>query len=106
MANPILSTSLGRFRLISFAEGLSFLALLGIAMPLKYIWQIPQAVKVVGMAHGVLFITYCFLLLMTKIELKWSIKTMGLLFLSSICPFGFLLAENRFLKKQAKNQAA
>jgi integral membrane protein len=106
MNSSILGNSLGRFRLVSFAEGLSFLFLLGIAVPLKYIWKMPQAVEVGGMLHGVLFIIYCILLLMAKIELKWSFLTAFLLFLVSLFPFGFLLAEMKFLKKQAKNSAA
>ncbi len=106
MASNILSSSLGRFRLVSFAEGLSFLLLLGVAMPLKYIWQMPEAVKIAGYLHGGLFITYCILLLMVTIDLKWSFKIALLLFLASIFPFGFLIAERTFLKKQAKITAA
>lgn len=106
MANSLLSTSLGRFRLVSFAEGLSFLLLLGIAMPLKYIWNMPEAVKFAGYAHGFLFVTYCVLLLMAMLDLKWKFKYAVLLFIASLLPFGFLLAENMFLKKQAKSTAA
>jgi|688.fasta_scaffold363270_2 integral membrane protein len=106
MATSIFSSSLGRFRLVSFVEGLSFLFLLGIAMPLKYIWQLPQAVEVAGMVHGVLFIAYCFLLLMVTIDRKWSFGKAVLLFLISLVPFGFLLAEAKFLKKDAKSAAA
>lgn len=106
MANSLLSTSLGRFRLVSFAEGVSFLLLLGIAMPLKYIWNMPEAVQMAGYAHGFLFVTYCILLLMAMIDLKWKFKYAVLLFIASLLPFGFLLAENMFLKKQAKSTAA
>lgn len=48
------------FRLIGFLEALSFLILLLIAMPLKYIWGQPEAVKIVGSAHGGLFLLYGF----------------------------------------------
>jgi len=106
MANSLLSSALGRFRLVSFAEGLSFLFLLGIAMPLKYIWNMPEAVRVGGMIHGVLFVTYCILLLMAMIRMKWKFKIAVLLFIASLLPFGFLLAENMYLKKQAKNTPA
>lgn len=106
MANSLLSSALGRFRLISFAEGISFLILLGIAMPLKYIWNMPEAVKVAGMLHGALFVTYCILLLMAMIDLKWKFTTALMLFLASILPFGFLLAERMYLKKQAAKTAA
>jgi integral membrane protein len=100
MASSLLSSSLGRFRLVSFAEGLSYLFLLGIAMPLKYIWKLPQAVQVGGYIHGALFVTYCILLLMTMLELKWKFFHAVLLFIASILPFGFLLAEKLYLKKQ------
>jgi integral membrane protein len=106
MANSLLSSALGRFRLVSFAEGISFLLLLGIAMPLKYVWKMPEAVRIAGMIHGVLFVTYCILLLMVMIEMKWKFKNGAILFLASILPFGFLYAENKFLKKQAKNTPA
>jgi integral membrane protein len=106
MASNMISSPLGRFRLISFSEGVSFVLLLGIAMPLKYVWQIPEAVKIAGYLHGGLFILYCVLLLMVTIEMKWSFKTALLLFLASIFPFGFLIAEKKFLKKQANISAA
>lgn len=106
MANHFLSTNLGRFRIISFTEGLSFLILLGIAIPLKYIWHIPEAVRIVGMLHGILFITYVILLIMTAMEMKWSFIKAALLFFASIFPFGFLLAEYMFLRKQAKKAIA
>ena len=51
-------TSLGRLRVIGWGEGLSFLLLLGIAMPLKYWFGQPGYVRVVGMAHGALFLLY------------------------------------------------
>ena len=50
-----IKTSLGRLRVVGFWEGISFLVLLGIAMPLKYLAGWPDAVRVVGMAHGVFF---------------------------------------------------
>ena len=49
------------FRRIAFAEGVSFLVLLGIAMPLKYFANMPKAVSVVGMIHGILFVAFMIL---------------------------------------------
>lgn len=49
---------LQRFRMVGIAEGISFLVLLLIAMPLKYIFKIPEAVKFTGWVHGALFVTY------------------------------------------------
>ena len=53
-----ITTTIGRLRVIGLLEGISFLVLLGVAMPLKYVWDEPQAVRGVGMAHGVLFLAY------------------------------------------------
>ena len=49
-----------RFRMIGITEGISFLVLLLIAMPLKYIFHFPEAVKFVGWAHGILFIAFLY----------------------------------------------
>jgi len=52
------ATPVGRFRIVAFWEGISYLLLLFVAMPLKYGFGIDMAVRVVGMAHGVLFVAY------------------------------------------------
>ena len=87
------------FLKVGFAEGISFLILLFIAMPLKYFMDMPMPVKIVGMAHGVLFIVFCILLLMTTIKYKWSIKMAIIGFLLSFLPFGTFYLE-RILKKE------
>ena len=53
------ATPVGRFRIVAFWEGISYLLLLFVAMPLKYGFGIDVAVRIVGMAHGVLFLAYC-----------------------------------------------
>lgn len=55
----MLKTNLGALRLLGILEGISFIILLGICVPLKYIFDIPQATQLTGMAHGVLFLAYC-----------------------------------------------
>ena len=87
-----------RLRWAGLAEGFSFLALLGIAMPLKYLAGQPQAVRLVGMAHGVLFISYVLLLLLNTIERRWSIGKFGLGLLLSVVPFGAFYAERRLFQ--------
>jgi integral membrane protein len=94
----LLTTTLGRLRIVGFLEGVSFLVLLGIAMPLKYIWQMPEAVKVTGMLHGILFVSYGFLVLQAKIEYSWSFKKMGLALVASILPFGPFIADKKLFK--------
>jgi integral membrane protein len=48
----------GRVRFVGLVEGVSFLVLLGVAMPLKYLADRPEAVLIVGWAHGILFMLY------------------------------------------------
>ena len=89
--------SLNTFRKISFLEGVSFLLLLGIAMPLKYIWQMPEMVQYVGMAHGILFILYIVGAYILYHQLNWNFKTLGIVVLCSILPFGPFYAERKYL---------
>ncbi|QKG51415.1 DUF3817 domain-containing protein [Hymenobacter sp. BRD67] len=83
-----LNTSLGRLRGISILEGLSLLVLLGIAMPLKYLAGQPEAVRIVGMAHGIFFISYVLLLVQNTIEQGWSVGKAALGLVLSVLPFG------------------
>jgi integral membrane protein len=87
------------FLKVGFAEGVSYLVLLFIAMPLKYFMAMPMPVKFVGMAHGVLFIAFGILLLMATIKYKWSIKMATIGFLLSFLPFGTFYLE-RILKNK------
>ena len=85
------------FRSISFLEGLSLLILLFIAMPLKYIWDNPEYVKIVGMAHGLLFIAYILFAILIKFKLDWKIKTLIIVFLASVIPFGTFYIDKKYL---------
>ncbi len=82
-----MNQSIKIFTRVAFLEGLSYLLLLFIAMPLKYFFHQPLAVKYVGWAHGVLFVAYAALLLMCGIQHKWSLKRMAFYFLASLLPF-------------------
>ena len=84
---------------VGFAEGISFLILLGIAMPLKYIGHMPTPVRVVGMLHGVLFVWFSIALLQAKMAYGWSIKKAAIGFLLSFLPFGTFFLD-RTLKKE------
>ena len=86
------------FKFVARAEGVSLLLLLFIAMPLKYIWDYPEAVEVIGMIHGVLFIAYVAWAIWVYLTLKWSIKILALVILASIIPFGTFYVENKYLK--------
>ena len=76
------------FRWIAIIEGISYLILLGIAMPLKYFADQPLPVKYLGWAHGVLFVGFCILLLQVWIKYKWTFFFTAGAFLSSLIPFG------------------
>jgi|TARA_R100000935_G_C2814790_1_gene156741 integral membrane protein len=92
-----LDISVKTFRIISTLEAISFLVLLGIAMPLKYIWDMPEMVSVVGMAHGVLFIAYLVMAYFMKEKLNWSWGTLAIVMLCSVLPFGPFYAERKYL---------
>ncbi|MFD2720554.1 DUF3817 domain-containing protein [Hymenobacter monticola] len=96
-----LLTGLGRLRLVAILEGVSFLVLLLIAMPLKYLAGQPQAVRHVGMAHGVLFVLYVLLLIQQSIERGWSIKKMLLGFIASLVPLGTFWADKKLFQANA-----
>lgn len=98
MLASLLKSSLGRLRIVAFLEGISFLLLLGIAMPLKYMAGIPEGVRIIGMAHGVLFVLYVLLLVQVGIEKNWSWTKGFLAFIASLIPFGTFYADAKWFK--------
>jgi len=78
-------------------EAVSFLALLCVAMPLKYLAGMPGAVKVVGWIHGVLFIIFCFALLRTMLVARWRLDRGALVFVAALLPFGPFVVDQRML---------
>lgn len=85
-------------RVIALLEGLSFLILLGIAMPLKYMLDKPEMVRIVGMVHGVLFIAYIILVIIVRELKKWNLKQTFLALIASILPFGTFYADKKLFK--------
>jgi len=96
----LLTSSLGRLRIFGFVEGISFLLILFVTMPLKYFFDQPGPNKVIGMAHGLLFISYCLLVLYVGSEKGWTWKVTGLALLASIVPFGTFWADQKFFCTQ------
>jgi len=96
-----LTSAIGRLRVIGFIEGVSFLVLLGIAMPLKYFWEAPEAVRLVGMAHGVLFLAYIAATLHAWLEYKWTLKRVALVMLASLVPFGTFYADVKWMRDES-----
>ena len=92
------NSSMGLFRLISILEGISYLLLLFIAMPLKYMAGEDWAVKYVGWAHGLLFVLFCAALVTVWIKYRWSFGRTTLAFISSLLPFGTFVLEKKLQK--------
>jgi len=78
---------IGYLRLLAVIEGISLLALLFIAMPLKYYYAMPEAVSVVGMTHGLLFMAFVAFCLWVSQQKQWTDRFFMLVILSSIIPF-------------------
>lgn len=95
------NSTLKNLTIAGYLEGTSFLLLLGIAMPLKYMMGIPEAVRYIGMAHGVLFIAYILMLLVATGKIKMPLWAMPLGVLGSFLPFGPFIFDH-VLKKNLK----
>jgi integral membrane protein len=93
---------LDRFLKTGLAEGLSFVILLTIAMPLKYMANMALPVRIVGMLHGVLFIMYTLYLLQAAIAYKWTIAKTAAAFFLSFIPMGTFFLES-LLRKEIKS---
>lgn len=98
MKASLLTTALGRLRVVGFLEGWSFLVLLLIAMPLKYLAGQPLAVRYVGMAHGLLFVLYVLLVLQNALENRWSWRKTALALLASLVPLGTFWADRKLFQ--------
>ncbi len=91
--------SIQMLRKIGLAEGISFLLLLFVAMPLKYFMGLPEAVKFAGWAHGVLFVAYSAAVLYVRETCNWSLLKSIMALGAGLLPFGTFLLD-RELKKQ------
>lgn len=89
-------------RLTGQIEAISFLLLLCVAMPLKYFAGMPAAVKLVGWAHGVLFIIFCLALLRTMLVAGWRLDRGALVFIAALLPFGPFVVDRRMLAYDAE----
>ena len=86
------------FRLVALLEGVSYILLLFIAVPIKYLGGNPQYVKLLGMPHGLLFVAYVALAFVIRSEFKWNIKRFATVLLASIVPFGTFYIDKQYLK--------
>ena len=90
-----------RFRMIGIAEGISFLVLLGIAMPLKYFADMPMAVTIVGSLHGILFVAFFILAREVMSDYKKGFKWLVKAGLASLLPFGTFVMDKEWKKEEA-----
>ena len=92
-------SELQKFRLINKIEGISFIILIFIAMPLKYSFGYPIATKVVGMLHGLLVFAFIYQIIEAKKEDGFSLKETGLYSILSLIPFGSFYTDRLLAKK-------
>jgi integral membrane protein len=90
---------IGKMRVVGFFEGLSFVALMGIGMPMKYMMGQPLVVKITGPIHGILFLWLCMVIARAVFEKGWPTKNGAIVFVAALLPFGPFLIDS-WLKRQ------
>jgi len=101
----MLKTSIGRLRAGALIEGISFIVLLGVAMPLKYLAGLPQAVTFAGWLHGMLFIAFCIALTQAHQEAKWNSWRSGTVLIAALLPFGPFVIDGDLRREDQAMQA-
>lgn len=86
------------FKWIGRIEGVSFLFLLLVAMPMKYMFDDPLMVKYAGWVHGVFFMGYFGAAIYMFFEYKWKFSKLALAGVASLIPLGPWIFEKRLLK--------
>jgi len=87
------------FRLTAILEGISYLSLFAISMPLKYLADLKEPNIYIGYVHGFLFVVYVVLALVLTMNKKWGIKKLSVLMLASLLPFATFYIEQHYLKE-------
>lgn len=87
------------FRIIALLEGVSYLLLLFVASPIKWFMGDETYVKWLGMPHGVLFMAYIVIALLIRADMKWPIRTLWIVLIASVIPFGTFYIEKKYLNK-------
>ena len=98
----MLTSAVGRLRAVGMVEAVSFLLLLGVAMPLKYFAGMPVAVKIAGWIHGLLFIAFGLCLLVAHGERRWSMRWSALVLVAALLPFGPFVIDRRLKLEQSE----
>ena len=100
MKNPASSL----LRATAWLEALSFLILLGVAMPLKYLAGRPGAVRIVGWLHGALFVLFCLALLRAMLFHKWPFPRAAVIFVVALIPFGPFVFDRRIARWESGSE--
>ncbi|WP_194767515.1 DUF3817 domain-containing protein [Tamlana sp. I1] len=91
-------SSINIFRIVALLEGVSYILLLFIATPIKYLAHDPQYVELLGMPHGLLFVAYVAMAFMFKKEFAWNTKQFLIVLVASVIPFGTFYIDKMYLK--------
>lgn len=102
----MIMNSIRNLRWVGTAEGISFLVLLFIAMPIKYMLGIPELVKYVGWAHGILFIGYIAAVFAAIRAMQWNWFAVLVALAASLVPFGTFVLDRQLKRRQTELQAA
>ena len=86
------------FRLVAFLEGVSYILLLFIAVPIKYLLDDPTYVKLLGMPHGILFVGYIIFAVIGKNKFNWSYLEFFIISTASLVPFGTFYVDKKYLR--------
>lgn len=99
-------SAIGRLRVVALVEGVSFLVLLFVAMPLKYAAGMPAAVRIVGGIHGGLFLLFLLALFQAFDEAKWPVSRAAVGFVASVVPFGTFWFDRSLREEQARRETS
>ena len=102
----LFENSVRRLRLLGLLEGTSFVVLLGIAMPLKYLAGRPEMVRVVGMAHGLLFLAFCAAAVQLALVDRWPLRRLAAALAASVLPLGPFVLDARLLRDLEREEEA
>ena len=91
------------YRLTAFLEGVSYILLLFIAVPIKYLLNEALFVKILGMPHGILFILYILFSIIAKIKYNWNFRKFLVISIASLVPFGTVYIDKKYLTKLNSN---
>lgn len=100
--DSMFDNSIRNLRIVGILEGISFLALLCIAMPMKYMLGMPQAVKMVGWAHGVLFMLYIPAVFLARRSMQWKFFQLLIALAASLVPLGTFFLDKQLKRKEAQ----